>query len=175
MNDIENFVKQDSDNKIKNFFKGDGTYTVHGPYKRKDGRQHAIIINKDKNNKETSRRTVSYPKLIAEILLDGDVWSNETIDHFDRNFDNNDHSNLYIRKLSDHASLDALRVKVENAKCSYCNNIFTPSVTQRNTTKEKAGPFCSRQCSGKYGSGVQNGSKVLVRKEVVKTYYHVDK
>jgi hypothetical protein len=164
--------------KIAEFMEGDKTFTAYGPYLRKDGRKHVIIINKDNNGIETSRRTVSYPKLMAEILLDGDVWGDQTVDHVDRDFSNDNFNNLQILTLAEHASIDALRVKVSNVECLTCKTSFTPSVAQRNdnTRKiKKAGPFCSRKCSGIYCADVQNGKERLERTEIIKTYYFKDK
>jgi len=36
--------------------------------------------------------------------------------------------------------------------------------------KGEAGPFCSKQCSGKYGAYVQNGGKRLFSVEIEKKY-----
>lgn len=80
---------------------------VHGPYKRKDGRQIVIVVE----NKGL-RRTVSYPKWLMEVQLGRKLDPNlETVDHIDSNFDNNDLSNLRIVPRPEHSADDTRRAK----------------------------------------------------------------
>ena len=88
--------------------------------------------------------------------------------------------NLVIRDRAIHASLDAVKVKVELVSCVQCGVMFEPSKAQRNSQAldggpEPAGPFCSRRCSGIYGASVQNGGDKLERQEIKKIYYREDK
>jgi hypothetical protein len=127
---------------------------VHGPYKRKeDGRQIVIIVE---NN--GSRRTVSYPKWILEMQLGRKLDPNlETVDHMDSNFDNNDLSNLRIVPRSEHSADDTRRVKLVKFKCAWCDKEFerSPRLVRDKARKNKAGPFCSRGCAGKYSRTLQ--------------------
>jgi hypothetical protein len=123
---------------------------VYGPYtKKKDGRQHVVIIFDD-----NTRRTVSYPKYLVEQrlgrVLDPDE---ETIDHIDGNFNNNDWNNLRIKDRSSHLIDDVKRVKYIRVACPLCNKVFraNPGKIEYNINIGKAGPFCSRRCSGIYG------------------------
>lgn len=127
---------------------------VHGPYKRKqDGRQIVIIIE---NN--GSRRTVSYPKWIMELQLgrklDPDL---ETVDHIDSNFENNDIKNLRIVPRKEHSGDDTRRVKLVKFTCAWCDKEFerSPRLIRDKAKKNKAGPFCSRTCAGKYSRMLQ--------------------
>jgi hypothetical protein len=170
----ENEIRKDCQIRINDFLKGDDTYTVYGPYIAKDGRKRVVIVERDLTTKLFTKRTMSYPKLIAEILLDGDVWPDDTVDHIDRNYENDDVFNLRVLPRDQHASKDALRVKVEKVKCKYCTNEFTPSKNQRNNINN-AGPFCSNVCSGKYGTDIQKGLPLLGRTEIKKKYYRIEK
>lgn len=126
---------------------------VHGPYKRKDGRQIVIVV--ETNGK---RRTVSYPKWLMELQLgrrlDPDL---ETVDHLDSNFDNNDLSNLAIVPRDEHSANDTRRVKPVTFTCAWCDKEFerSPRLVRDKAKKNKAGPFCSRACAGKYSRKLQ--------------------
>ena len=127
---------------------------VHGPYKRKqDGRQIVIII--ENNGK---RRTVSYPKWIMEMQLgrklDPDL---ETVDHIDSNFENNSIENLRIVPRKEHSGDDTRRVKLVKFTCAWCDKEFerSPRLIRDKAKKNKAGPFCSRSCAGKYSRMLQ--------------------
>ena len=81
-----------------------------------------------------------------------------TVDHLDRDKTNDDLSNLVVRPRSEHIKLDATRVKVSPVLCPICGTEFIPSKAQRSKYhSERAGPFCSRSCAGKYGKSVQMG------------------
>lgn len=155
--------------------------SVYGPYTRQDGRKYIILNNSSVPSRSKERkRTVSYPKALVESNIGVRLLPNETIDHNDRNIDNNSKDNLIIRNKSEHSSLDAVRVKVELVSCVECGIIFEPSIKQRSTqvgkgAPEPYGPFCSRSCTGKYGARVQNGGEKLTRKEVPKSYYRIKK
>lgn len=127
---------------------------VHGPYKRKtDGRQIIIIV--ENNGK---RRTVSYPKWIMELQLGRQLDPNlETIDHIDSNFDNNDLSNLRVVPRNEHSGDDTRRVKLVKFTCAWCDKEFerSPRLVRDKAKKNKAGPFCSRKCAGKYSRMLQ--------------------
>ena len=128
-------------------------FKVHGPYKRPDGRQIVIVI--DNNGK---RRTVSYPKWLMEMQvgrqLDPDT---ETVDHWDSNFENNDINNLRIMPREEHSSEDTRRVKHIKFECAWCNKEFerSPRLIRDKAKKNKAGPFCSRPCAGRYSRKLQ--------------------
>lgn len=167
-------VLQIANEKVEFFLQGDNTFKVYGPYERKDGRKHVIIT--PINGSNVRKRTVSWPRLLAEIYSDGDTYPTDTVDHIDRNFINDDPYNLRMVPLSVNCSDDALRVKVENVNCTECNSIFTPTIEQiKSRSSNKAGPFCSRSCTGKYAKRIQNGAIKEKRQEIVKSYFRIDK
>lgn len=128
-------------------------FVVHGPYKRKDGRQIVILI--DNNGK---RRTVSYPKWLMELQVGRKLDPNlETIDHIDSNFENNDMNNLRIVPRDQHSADDTRRVKHVKFTCAWCDKEFerSPRLVRDKARKNKAGPFCSRTCAGKYSRMLQ--------------------
>lgn len=129
---------------------------VYGPYKRKDCRKHVIIIFPD-----GTRKTVSYPKYITEIRLNRYILNDRTIDHKDGNFENNNKNNLCVLPRSEHTSIDVKRLKEQKFICPECKIEFTALGKKLHSIimerkRNKAGPFCSKRCSGIYGAKVQN-------------------
>lgn len=129
---------------------------IYGPYKSKDDNRLRInVVSADGKMK-----TVSYPKYLMEIHLQRYLDESETIDHIDCDPLNNEISNLRVMSRDLHASIDAKRLKTQSFECPMCNRIFSLSGKRlsdaiRNRKKNKAGPFCSRQCTGHYGKAVQ--------------------
>jgi hypothetical protein len=151
--------------------------SILGPYTRKkDNRKH-IILNNSKlpNGTKNKTKTISYPKAILESNIGRKLLKNETVDHRDRNILNDNIENLLIIDRSIHASLDVTRVNVDAVYCPECNSLFIPTVNQRNL-KNRAGPFCSKRCSGIYGAKIQNNiQNKISRTEIIKTYYKLVK
>lgn len=81
----------------------------------------------------------------------------ETVDHIDSNFDNNDLSNLRVVPRDQHSADDTRRVKPVKFTCAWCNKEFerSPRLIRDKAKKNKAGPFCSRACAGKYSRRLQ--------------------
>lgn len=148
---------------------------IYGPYLRDDGRMHVVIYNGDKN-----RKTVSYPKFLIENYLGRFLLENETVDHIDCNFTNNDLSNLRVIDRNEHIRQDVLRNRDTKLICSYCENEFIVKgnkLGQRNnnrTDRRQSGYFCSRKCSGKYGKQVQmNEIKPIVLETIYPEKYRL--
>jgi len=129
---------------------------VYGPYTRKDGRQHVILYD------GTIKKTVSYGKYLLEQYLGRNLLPDETCDHIDGDFTNNDLSNLQVLTRRD----NILKYAKEHPKeigqyiCPQCKKQFVKEVrsVRGNQIKQgKKGPFCSKSCAGKYGNNVQNG------------------
>jgi hypothetical protein len=88
----------------------------------------------------------------------------ETVDHIDRDFLNNDPSNLQILKRKKHSSVDAVRLKPVTFVCPICKRSFTRSGKRLARIYErkkagKAGPFCSPKCQGKYAADLREGMR----------------
>ena len=144
---------------------------VHGPYIRKDGRKHVVIVFED-----DSTKTVSYPKYLMEQYLGRELDpETETVDHIDRDFTNDAISNLQIIPRSEHAKLDAIRIKEQQFTCGICGKQFILNAHQlhdaySNRKKGRAGPYCSRSCAGK----ATHLSERVIEK-VVLEYYRLEK
>lgn len=123
---------------------------VYGPYTRKDGRQHVIIYENGK------KKTVSYPKYLLEQKLGRPLIGDETCDHIDGDYTNNCLENLQVLSRGDNAAKAMALRPAEKGYfvCPECNASFYKSmrdVRGNQIAKQKAGPFCSKKCAGKYG------------------------
>ena len=119
---------------------------VYGPYKRRDGRSHLVIIDGKK------RKTISYPKWLMQVHLGRELSKNETIDHIDGDVSNNSIDNLQILSLADNIRKAIKPAKLVELKCKFCGGIFTRRAAvelYNRTVRKKDGPFCSHRCSGK--------------------------
>lgn len=130
---------------------------IYGPYVRKDGISIIICIRAD-----GSRTTVSYPKYLTELRLGRYLDVNETVDHFDGDFLNNEVSNLRVMDFVDHIKDDCKRLVQMSFKCPTCNKEFSLvgkklSWCLSNRKRGMAGPFCGRSCAAKYSRLVQIG------------------
>lgn len=146
---------------------------VYGPYLRPDGRKH--IIKYDTDTKK--RTTISYPKYLMEGYLQRKLRPNETVNHINRDFTDDRLCNLEVLDRSEHAKLDAKRVKWVTFICEWCGELGSQQGCDLdgNERQGKAGPFCSRACAGSYGADIQNGGEKVDRvsfKDKRKYYYN---
>lgn len=121
---------------------------VYGPYTRKDGRQHVILID-DNNN----RKTISYPRYIMQEYIGAELEENETVDHIDGDFTNNDISNLQILSREDNARKSVVYAETINLICKVCGKSFPRRKAQEEynrNIRKCDGPFCSNICVGKF-------------------------
>ena len=129
---------------------------VYGPYTRKDGRQHVILYEYGKIQK-----TVSYGKYLLEQHLGRKLLPDETCDHIDGDFTNNDLSNLQVltRRENILKYFKEHPAEIGHYVCPLCGTHFTKEVheVRANRKQGKVGPFCSKSCAGRYGTMVQNG------------------
>jgi hypothetical protein len=121
---------------------------IYGPYTRKDGRKHVVIIYDDGR-----RQTKSYPRLLMEQHLGRELTKDETVDHINNDFTDDRIENLQLLSLVDNVSKAAkLRTrKTYKFMCPCCGieaEKFFDQV-KHNWNKDKSGPYCSRKCAGK--------------------------
>src|SRR5258706_4114692 len=139
---------------------------IYGPYTRKDGRKHILLYKQDLSGK----RTLSWPKALVEVREGRMLAADETVDHNDQDFTNNSPDNLIIRIKKEHAKLDVKRLSIIESNCVRCGKAITLTKDQIKT-KAKAGPFCSRKCSGAHGTDVQYGRAVIKRRQLIERTY----
>ena len=109
------------------------------------------------------KRIMSYPKYVMEKHLGKRLSHNEEIHHKDKNPLNNELSNLEIRRKGEHQAEHSTKFFNTTAICGWCGKEFLWTGKQqqyfysnrRNHNNESKTPFCSRQCSGRYGKSIQ--------------------
>jgi len=127
---------------------------LYGPYKLKNGRETVTIVYDD-----GTRKTKSYPKYLVEQMLGRELRPDETVDHKDGDFSNNDPSNLQVLKRSTHVALDhSRRSRKVRIECRWCGDelIRKARDLRRKEKLGHAGPFC-KSCAGKYARALQLG------------------
>lgn len=146
----------------------------YGPYSNsKDGRLRCILVHPN-----GYKQTVSYPKYLMEVHLGRYLEENETIDHIDGNFLNNDFLNLRVINRKQHAYEDSYKNENVIVNCSYCGKEFEINgrfLHNRNRRdRYLSGYFCSKKCSGKYGKEIQLGlRKHITVDKVIPNRYKV--
>lgn len=128
-------------------------------YQNKDNRFRAYIKNE--------KRVVSYPRILMEEKLGRQLKENEQVHHLNEDVTDNSPDNLGIELLGPHQQIHSNRKYYDTiAICVYCGRPFIWTIeAQRNfnrrktkminQNKEQVGPFCSKTCSGKYGTDIQ--------------------
>lgn len=147
-------------------------YKVYGPYLRKDGREHVCLVHLETKK----RRTVSYPKFLMEKHLGRHLSPEETVDHIDYNFQNNNIENLQILDRRAHPKLDAKKLITQEFHCPYCKTSFSLSgrplsKAKGNRAAGKSGPFCSRECAGRYSQEIQVGKVTKLPVKLIQSSY----
>lgn len=149
-------------------------YIKYGPYDH-GNRLRLVLINKY-TGKKTS---ISYAKYLIELSLGRYLKPDETVDHIDNNYKNNELNNLRVLTRSKHCSEDVLRNKPHTFKCQYCGKLF---IRYKRGNRHGHGYFCSRTCSGKYGVLIKSNKikpidipKILHKKYRIKNEAVVEK
>lgn len=139
-------------------------------YIRKDGRRQVDAYH---DGKKTS---TLYSRYLMEQELGRELTFDETVDHLNRDKADDRIENLRVVSRSQHSIDDSIRVRDVSVECVWCGYYFTilgNKVRQR--LRGKAGPFCSRSCSGKYGKSVQINRVKMPPQEHKREYFFLDK
>lgn len=92
---------------------------LYGPYIGKDGRKRVVLACEDKKFK-----TKQFARLLYETLLARTLLPEETIDHIDNNFTNDDINNLQILSREANAAKSAPEPERIDAICPKCDIKF---------------------------------------------------
>lgn len=123
---------------------------IYGPYKRKDGRKHVVIVYED-----GSKTTKSYPRLLMENHLGRELLPEETVDHINHDFTDDRIENLQLLSFEENAKKEMARPerqrKLYTFICPCCGKTAEKYLNQvsGNWKKKREGPYCSRKCAGK--------------------------
>lgn len=126
---------------------------VYGPYVHKTGALKGRKYVSVRSDGKTT--TVLYSRYLMEKSLGRKLTYDETVDHIDEDFTNDNLSNLMVMSRSENAKKSAaLRRPVEYVEfiCPQCGSSAKKEAAKvrHNRKQGKAGPFCSRSCAGKY-------------------------
>lgn len=133
---------------------------TYGPYIGKDKRSRCVTVDE-----QGKMKTVSYPRIVMEAHLGRSLAQGEDIHHKDGNVENNNIENLEVVLHPEHCRSHSTRyVNDVEVECVYCGRVFTLTPKKQiqrasSTNRGTHGPFCSRKCSGKYGTDVQRAAK----------------
>ena len=127
---------------------------IYGPYKRKDGRKHVILVEGKK------KTTLSYPRLVMAKHLGRDLLPTETVDHIDNDFTNDTIENLQLLSLIDNVKKNHKLIEWFTFNCPVCHKEVkkTASRVRGNRKQGKAGSFCDKKCARKFQASVANGT-----------------
>lgn len=114
---------------------------VYGPYTRKDGRQ-VVILKTPGSNKD--HQTISYPKYLVEQHLKRYLTADETVDHIDGDFTNNELSNLRVVNREEHCRSHISKREVLTKICTICGKSFETNNVNRTTCGSKS---CRGKCA----------------------------
>lgn len=119
------------------------------------------------------KQTVSYPKYLVEVYLNRYLSDEETVDHIDGDFTNNDLSNLRVVERSTHSFEDVVVNSDETHICIWCKSPFIISGSKlRYRNRRSSSGFCSKKCTGQYGAWIQKSNTPLATKlELDKVQY----
>lgn len=107
-----------------------------------------------------------------ELKLNRRLLPEETVDHIDGDYTNDESTNLQVLTRSEHARDDAWRLKEQTFTCEVCKKIFTLSGKKlRNAyanrqRRDMVGPFCSRRCAGIASHSPNSYNKQEIIKEL---------
>lgn len=125
------------------------TMKIYGPYTRKDKRQVIVIVH-DSGKKQTK----SYPRHLMEIHLGRELLPKEHIDHINNDPSDNRIENLQILSQKENNKKQSLLKPRQTYKfiCPCCGKESEKNLNYvlGNKKKNRTGPFCSRQCAGKF-------------------------
>jgi hypothetical protein len=132
---------------------------VYGPYIRKSDNRKILSLSKIGKKGSTAKQ---FAKVLLEIKLNKRLEKNDTVDHIDGDVTNDNIENIQLLSRENNALKGAIQIKTFKDICKFCGKEFELSKDQikafkQKHHKDKAGPFCSRSCSGKYGAELQNG------------------
>lgn len=109
-----------------------------------------------------TKRYSQLARLVLEYHLGRPLSKDETVDHIDGDCQNDDPSNLRVLSLSENASDSVMRLHEQSFSCGLCDTHFVLSGRKlgnavHNRRQGKSGPFCSKQCAGRYSALVGHG------------------
>ena len=135
-----------------------------------DEKRYNIYVSKDGRYRcydKVTHKVVSYPRILMAEKLGRPLEPYEDVHHIDGNVQNNNVDNLTIILHGEHQRQHSTKYSgTVVATCVYCGKKFTMTRVQQqrrvsDSKRGKKGPFCSRKCSGLYGTDEQRRRKSM--------------
>lgn len=127
---------------------------VYGPYSRKEDKRKIVVLRLA----DGKLTTKSYARFLYE-QKNGKISSDLVVDHIDEDQTRDEYDNfqLLTREENTRKSL-AGKAEIREFVCPMCwtkFNKFMRDVRWNQHKRNKAGPFCSKSCAGRYGTNKQ--------------------
>lgn len=118
---------------------------VFGPYGHKKTRRRIVIVQ----FLDGTKKSMSSARYVLSKLRGSWLKPEETADHIDGNFENDDPTNLQILSMADNIRKSVIPKKMFSFDCPVCKNKATKELrnVKHNKKQGKAGPFCGKACS----------------------------
>lgn len=127
---------------------------------------YILIIAPENYPYKKYRGKYAYEHIVTWWINNGTIPDGYIIHHKDRNKHNNDINNLQLIEMKNHSSYHTASRGIHKVtwSCGMCNTIFTRNYSQTPEGKnmDNKVPFCSRKCSGTYGT-LPDNLKVMAR------------
>lgn len=122
------------------------------PHISKEGYKYICIKQDGKTKSYLEHRWLMEQKLGRKLHTD------EVVHHINENKLDNRLENLEIISRKDHSSHHAKEKELYTGVCSECQKSFVKDArdVRGNLKKGKVGPFCSRECAGRYSQKQQS-------------------
>lgn len=133
-----------------------------------DTKRYSVYVNKDGRYRcydRVTQKVVSYPRILMAEKLGRPLEPYEEVHHIDGNTKNNSLDNLTVVNKGEHQRYHSIKYpELVFETCVYCGKKFAMTRVQQQRRKSeekrgKYGPFCSRRCSGLYGTDEQRKRK----------------
>lgn len=178
VNNAKEYFKLDVD-KLLEIYKQIGNFRFIGVFEKTSNdseilrRRSVLLYNKDTNN----RLEITLAKAKIIVKLNRLLKENETVDHIDRNYLNDNTDNLRVIDIFNHTKEDAFNIEIDPIKCPVCKTIFIPTKKQRNESKRlNNGIYCCNICKGKSRHLIKNNLiKPISYKNLTSRYYKINK
>ena len=131
---------------------------VYGPYLRKDGRKHVILIYATGR-----RRTVSYPRWVLEqqggaVIPVGIDVHHKNDDHINDSLENLELKS-HVEHCREHSTYPSTMISIICVLCKKVALKKAKDVRWNQCSNDRVGPFCGKSCSGKWSriEQIKNG------------------
>lgn len=153
--------------------------TRYGPYlgKQENSREFYVLIFPNKQ-----RKSITVSRYMWETQHKQHLPTHISIDHINRNKNDNRIGNLQPLLLPKHAHLDAQFLKPYDTFCGYCGapvqlkgiQLHNFIANSKRASSTRTGPFCGRSCASKFGRLIQLKRVTPILNKINAEYERID-